>query len=138
MHSRTLYNATRDTGSSTQSVLRIMTEYTPRSMTCGAPQCHDFVVQFVAKWAAKCDSSRGGKCGMPLFESTPSWQTLLATYARHPRRAILDKLWRAAHADSGVCGCVFQGVHAAADFWDVPCLYWHTTYLMYERCGQPL
>ena len=129
--------------------------YTPRSFTCSA-ECHGRVVDFVQSWILGAHCSNSLPAGF-----TPTWEALVITFAAHPRRPHLDALWRASGgseavnganngANNGACGggapggeacgdpwrCGWLAVMRAADFWDVPCLYWHMVYLCHER-GPP-
>jgi len=130
-------------GADPSSLAWMLATYTPRGFTCSA-ECHGRVVDFVHSWA-----SAGGSDLPAGF--TPTWEALVGTFAAHPRRAHLDALWRAscdgacdreanheanpaANHDAWRCG--WLAVMRAADFWDMPCLYWHMVYLCHER-GPP-
>jgi hypothetical protein len=124
----------------------MLATYTPRRFTCSA-ECHERVIDFVHTWVT------AGACDLPA-DFSPTWEALVGTFAAHPLRRHLDALWRdsqggafsgGASSDGGACGggaschpwrCGWLAVMRAADFWDVPCLYWHMVYLCHER-GPP-
>jgi hypothetical protein len=96
---------------------------------------HTFVTSFLIKWISTC----GARCPRVNFQSPVTWASLLQTFAAplaHPRsnlrwrRSILDRLWWASR-ESGV---YWWAVFRAADYWDIPCLFWHMVYLTHERC----
>jgi len=98
--------------------------YTPREFAGCA--------QFVCDWLAQCADTDDGACGAP---ADPSWEGLVKDYSRHPRRGALCALWEASTLSLEGWRSTWVPVMRAADFWDVPCLYWHMVYLCHERAA---
>lgn len=132
--SRTLNHAIKDgrENPSASALEDMVVRYTPGK----EDECvHSFVTSFLMKWMSTC----GARCPRVNFQSPVTWDSLLQTFAAplaHPRspllrhRRILDRLWWASR-ESGV---YWWAVLRAADYWDIPCLFWHMVYLTHERC----
>jgi hypothetical protein len=144
--SLTMGHAVQDCGGRDGNASRtedLIAQYTPRE-ECGDEYLHSFVVAFVNKWISTC---RPGCPHMPRHGPV-TWPTLLETFAAplatnftlRWRRGILDRLWRTSQSDN-IGGesdphsskRYWFAVMRAADFWDIPCLYWHMVYMTHER-----
>lgn len=54
-------------------------------------------------------------------------------YTRHPRRPALEDIWCDSVTSLASWRSNWLPLMRAADFWDIPCLYWHMVYLCHER-----
>lgn len=116
--SGTLNNLCQDVGGCAMGVAAVVQSYTP-----SAPQAS--VTDFVARWLE-------GPCHSP-HPTDVSWEALLDAFSRDPRRAALDAVWRASVTSLAAWHANWLALMRAADFWDIPCLYWHMVYLCHER-----
>lgn len=130
----TLRHALQDSDPSPPCALQdMLVQYTPGK----EDECvHSFVTSFLGKWISTC----GTHCARVPPHVPVTWDSLLQTFAapltraRSPirkRRSTLDRLWWASRESNNV---YWWAVLRAADFWDIPCLYWHMVYLTHERC----
>jgi len=85
----------------------------------------DTVTQLVVEW---CKSTkRCSECvTLEGITDKPTWSQLLFIFCHSPNRNIMNMLWR----NDGLWAAVIE----AADYWDIPCLYWHMVYTLIERC----
>ena len=135
VRSLTLYHACKDSDVATsgQRNDHLVATYTPKT----GDECLDgFVVAFVTKWIRTCSE----RCPRTPRHGRMTWDVLLEVFAKplatsltlRWRRGILDSLWRASQSSS----VYWFAVMRAADFWDMPCLYWHMVYLTHERAKE--
>jgi hypothetical protein len=139
----------------------MLATYTPRGFTCSA-ECHGRVVDFVQSWILGAHCSNSLPAGFtPTWEALVG---TFAAHPRRPCLEALWRASGGGSGASGggeanngacdcganneanngacfgACGdpwrCGWLAVMRAADFWDVPCLYWHMVYLCHER-GPP-
>lgn len=119
--SGTLNNLYKDTDPPFATPHDILRAYTPKGM--------DGAIDFVVRWLQQpCP------CIGPWSHPTDtSWQELVKHYARHPRRATLEDVWCDSVRSLASWRSNWLPLMRAADFWDIPCLYWHMVYICHER-----